>query len=810
MARLTALIGRQRRELDRMRAQAAARSVVDTAQGVLMERLGCTPAEASRQLAHLAHESATPLAELAAEITGQHLAAEYGQPADGDPGWRRLAMASAALDRAPDGDRIAEAALEQVLAPLGGSALALWLIILDGSLELAGQAGLGMREAERWRYIPPVMDCPAQRVAKSGAGLFWSAGRPRADPVPAPGARPDCGRAVLPMGGRWAAAGVLEACWPEALPGFGSPVRRQLVALADLCGRALAAAAAESAASAPHSPGGDAAGDSGAAIPAGDAIAGTGVSGAGPAAHAAAPGAKAADHPVAAPGAPPLGPRAWGLHGLLDGVLDSALFVHPIRGNDETVTDFEISHVSSGFHDPAGRDPADLVGRPLLEMFPGAALTGGLFDRTAQVLSTGEPQHLPRGILGAQAGEARLAPVMDIRVARLYDGLVIAWRRADEAERLASLLEHAERLGRIGGWEENLLTGEIRWTESASALFGQDPAAIPLKDLHTHVLADDIFAVEQFRRTLLQEKRATAAAFRIIRADDESVRHLRVFAEPVTDPAGTLAAVRGAFQDVSAYYHTQLALTATRDRLADTEERADDEHRLAVRLQQAITPRTAEPVAAAGLDIAARYRPASSGHLVSGDWYDTVLLPSQKILLAVGDIAGHGIDAVTGMVALRNCLRGLAITGAGPASLLSWLNQVACHLTDGIIGTAVCGLYDPATRVLRWARAGHLPPVLVRDRSAAEVSSDPDLLLGADPAASYHEITTSLRPGDGLLLFTDGLVERRDQPIDEALAFLLRAASRPIGRIADYADHLLNHATSDTGDDACLVAVQVR
>src|SRR5206468_3235054 len=192
-------------------------------------------------------------------------------------------------------------------------------------------------------------------------------------------------------------------------------------------------------------------------------------------------------------------------------------------------------------------------------------------------------------------------------------------------------------------------------------------------------------------------------------------------------------------------------------------------------------PWSAERVAAAGLDIAAQYRPAGAGYLVSGDWYDTVLLPGGQMLLVVGDIAGHGIDAVTGMVALRNCLRGLAITGAGPASLLGWLNEVACHLTDGIIGTAVCGLYDPGARTLRWARAGHLPPVLVRGESATEISSAPDLLLGADPAASYHEISTSLRPGDGLLLFTDGLVERRDQPIDEALSVLLRAASRPIG-----------------------------
>jgi serine phosphatase RsbU (regulator of sigma subunit) len=186
------------------------------------------------------------------------------------------------------------------------------------------------------------------------------------------------------------------------------------------------------------------------------------------------------------------------------------------------------------------------------------------------------------------------------------------------------------------------------------------------------------------------------------------------------------------------------------------------------------------------------------------------MLPTRQVLLVVGDIAGHGIDAVTGMVALRNCLRGLAITGAAPAALLGWLNGVACHLTDGIIATAVCGLYDPATRSLHWARAGHMPPVLVRDGVAAELTLPEGILLGADPDASYQEVTTSLRPGDALLLFTDGLIERRDESIEDSMESLLRMASRPLGSVAHYADHLLSHAPSDTGDDACLVAVRVR
>lgn len=738
-----------------MRTQAAARTVIDTAQGVLMERLGCQPGEAARQLARLADESGTSVAELAADITGELLAQVTGQAADGDQNWGRLGLAGAAVTTAADGDELAAATLGQALAPAGAGALALWLLEPDGSLELAGQAGLGTGEAGRWRHLPFQFDCLPQRVARTGTEVLWPSGRPDGDPVPGPGRWPAGAQAALPLPGHPALAGVMLALWPQPVAGFGPSLRRQLAVIADLCAQALDAPA----------PG----------------------------------GASAADH------------RASWLYGLLDGLIESALFVVPARDRQGKLADFRIGYVSSGFRDPAGRQREDVAGGSLLEAYPLAAVPGGLLDRAAEVLRTGEPQHVAGGMLGALVSDVGLAPAMEVRLSRLFDGVAIAWRRVDEAERLASLLQHAERLGRIGGWEENLLTGEVRWTDPAFALFGKEPGkGIPLAGLAAEVMPDDAFAVKRFRDRLVREKRSTAAAFRIVRADDESMRQMRAFAEPVVDAAGEVVAVRGAFQDVSTTYHTQLALTATRDQLADTEERAEEEHRLALRLQQAITPWSAERIAAAGLDIAARYRPAGGRYLVSGDWYDTVLLPDGQMLLVVGDIAGHGIDAVTGMVAMRNCLRGLAITGAGPARLLSWLNQVACQLTDGIIGTAVCGLYQPETRTLRWARAGHLPPVVVRDAAASELETSEGLLLGANPDASYQEVSTSLRRGDALLLFTDGLIERRDKSIDDAVGDLLAAAGRPVGGISEYADHVLGRADSDTGDDSCLVAVLVR
>ena len=231
-----------------------------------------------------------------------------------------------------------------------------------------------------------------------------------------------------------------------------------------------------------------------------------------------------------------------------------------------------------------------------------------------------------------------------------------------------------------------------------------------------------------------------------------------------------MVALRGAFQDVSAHYHTQVALAATRDQLADSEQRVAEEHLLALRLQQAIMPPDAPPVEAAGIDVAVSYRPVGEGHLVGGDWYDTLLLPSSDVLLVVGDIAGHGIDAVTGMVAARNSLRGLAITGAGPAELLAMLNGVMCHLTLGVIGTVVCGAVRPghpraALGARRSPAAGH---DLGRD-VLAQLPLPGGVLLGMDPDADLRGGHPVAAPGDTLLLFTDGLIERRDASIVDVL-----------------------------------------
>jgi serine phosphatase RsbU (regulator of sigma subunit) len=273
-------------------------------------------------------------------------------------------------------------------------------------------------------------------------------------------------------------------------------------------------------------------------------------------------------------------------------------------------------------------------------------------------------------------------------------------------------------------------------------------------------------------------------------------------------PPGDVVALRGAFHDVSAPYPIQAALATTRDRLLGSEQRAAKKHGLAIRPRRTIIPSSARP-AAAGVDIAVRFRPAEAGSWVAGDWYDVLQLADGDLLFVVGDIAGHGIEAVPGMVAARNALRGLAMTGAEPHELLSQLNYAACRFTKGLTGTVICGRYDTRTRVFRWARAGHLPPVLVRGGVAMVQPVPEGMMLGVEPDTEFEPATLPLRTRDTLLLCTDGLIERRAASISDALAEFA-AAAVPAGPDADsHAARILANTASDTGDDACLLAVRI-
>ncbi|MFH8791713.1 SpoIIE family protein phosphatase [Streptomyces sp. NPDC017941] len=772
VGRLAATVERLREEVQAARDAADGRALIELAKGILVERLHCGPAQAARQLGELAVQSGVSELELATDIINQaahdhvtRVASDFLQAAGGDPGGPavpsaavRLRTTESAALAAEDTQTVAESLLQHALTPLGATAVAVWTAGHDGSLTLSGHAGFSNEEAERWRYVPPGVATTARQALaeRRTVRLSTTADGP---PTIGYGHGPHGGRTAICAGTGGRIHGVLEICWPQPLAEHPPAVERQLEALAELCAHTLEALPAP-----PPDP------------------------------------------------TPPLRPSPSDLElvDLSDGLHDGALVLRPHLDGEGRLTDFRIVHANTHFQDPAGRPRSALNGSLLLETYPMAVGGSALYSAIERVYATGELFRAQRMTLTTLVDQVPLETVADISITRHGRSLLMVWRIEDETARLASLLQHAQRLGRVGGFEENLVTGEITWNSQLFSLYGRDLAEGPasLRDLTERAHTDDATAIGRFLRTVLHHRRPATLAFRLRRSDGVT-RHIRIAAEPVLDSEGQLLLVRGAYQDISAQHWTEVALAATRDQLAHTEQESAERNRLALQLQHAIMPPTHGPLETTDLRIAVRYRPAETESLVGGDWYDTVVLPSGQVLLCVGDIAGHGVKAATGMVVLRNALRGLAMTGAGPAKLLGWLNNVAHHLTDHVTATAVCALYDPAARTLRWARAGHLPPVLVRADDATTLPLTQGLLLGALADVGYEEDTCRLHPGDILLMYTDGLIERRDTAVHESLTQLLVTAQKPADTLGQRLDHLLTYSKSDTDDDTCLIGIQI-
>jgi sigma-B regulation protein RsbU (phosphoserine phosphatase) len=218
------------------------------------------------------------------------------------------------------------------------------------------------------------------------------------------------------------------------------------------------------------------------------------------------------------------------------------------------------------------------------------------------------------------------------------------------------------------------------------------------------------------------------------------------------------------------------------------------------------------------LETAVRYQPASRHTQVGGDWYDAFAFPDGTTMLVIGDVAGHDAPAAATMAQTRGMLRGVAqMVPGSPAAVLSALDRAVGSLgIDTLVTVAVATVSPgPADRngspTLRWSNAGHPPPVLVcADGTTKLLERRPELLLGvhAAPDRSDHEL--ALAPGDTLLLYTDGLIERRTMPLDEGTEWLLRLLQE-VGRkpLDQLCDTLLREIGDAVDDDVALLAVRV-
>jgi len=247
------------------------------------------------------------------------------------------------------------------------------------------------------------------------------------------------------------------------------------------------------------------------------------------------------------------------------------------------------------------------------------------------------------------------------------------------------------------------------------------------------------------------------------------------------------------------------------EQLSQEEARARREHQIAETLQRSLLPDRLPELP--GVALAARYVPATTDMQVGGDWYDVIHLPDGLVGLAIGDVAGHGLQAAATMGQVRMALRAYALQDPAPVSVMSGAHQLVSQLATPTMVTLLYLLFDPDNRHLRFTNAGH-PPALVFDGTRSTYLGEglsPPLGVTAEP--DFTEVTHEMWPGATLLLYTDGLVERRGVSIQDGLDRLGVAAVSDAAAdvdVEELCDGLLLHLVGDTrvADDIALLAMR--
>ncbi|WP_405427187.1 SpoIIE family protein phosphatase [Streptomyces erythrochromogenes] len=747
---LAKVVARLRSEIADLEGVAAATAVLERAKGVLMAQTGISAEAAYRRLLERAAQRSSTLMEECWLALGQIRpwqtpvafpppapvqgpqqppgpAAGAAGPCDGPPGEGGLrpllARIAECLAEAADEGDIAEL-LRAVLAEATGvEAVMIYTVTGAGSLELTGHAGIGHELADQWSHVPPLSGVAALEAIAARHPVWLEDPEEDARRYLLIGNPPERwpSRAWIPVPSEGIARAAVGFLRTRSGP-FDSDTRTLLRKAVRLCGALLRAFG--------RPEGGPQGGPDGAGAP--DAV--------------------------------------EQVQRILDVLSGPAVLLTPLRSVTGEIEDYRIDAAAPESIDVAGRRSKELIGRKVLETYPtvaGTALWEGYQDTLVTgAVYEGEPFRYQE--VGAGFPQES---VYSVRATRLGGRLLVSWIRHDTSEREIRRLADMQRLGNLGwaGW--HLTTDRVIWSDQVYAIFDRDAALGPigLEELPRYVLPEDQGRLGSAVRRLLRLGHAVDQPFRITTAD--GVRHVRIVVEAQTDGNGTPVEVHGFFQDVTALRDAELALRESERAVLLQRGMLQAERALAARLQSTLLPLPEQSLELAGLCVAVACIPADSGVNVGGDWYSAIELPDKSALFVVGDVAGHGLAAVGTMAQLRFTAKGMAITGSALIDVLRRLNNLLLHTDSEPSATAtmVIGRYQPEVRRLTWARAGHLPPLLLRGGRAAFLPQPDGCLLGAARDSVYGQAVIDLLPGDRLLLYTDGLVEEPGEDIDFGL-----------------------------------------
>ncbi len=399
-----------------------------------------------------------------------------------------------------------------------------------------------------------------------------------------------------------------------------------------------------------------------------------------------------------------------------------------------------------------------------------------------------------------------LQKLLDLLVPRMCDWAVVALIGEDR-KTLASARAHRDpgMLATVDTYLDRPDQGGNEETPMATAFFTGEPIVvhpIPLE------LIEHQFTSEEVR-----------AAWERLDTDSFTIVPLRARGEVFGGIAMMNTTARGPHREMEIATAVEVARRA--GLALDNARLYERQLKVAETLQRSLlTP----PPERDDLDIAVRYQPASRNMHVGGDWYDAFEQPDGATLLVIGDVVGHNVDAAAEMGQLRSILRGIAYDRQeSPARILGRVDEVLSGLRVATLATALVARIeerpgepgDPSrcVRILRWASAGHLPPLLrSADGRITRLDSPPETLLGTGGRHARTDSEARLAPGDTLLFYTDGLVEQGRTLIDEGIARLAGVFTDvghlPLGPLSDALLGRIVGGRSD--DDVAIVVVRVR
>ncbi|MGH7661613.1 MAG: SpoIIE family protein phosphatase [Vulcanimicrobiaceae bacterium] len=237
--------------------------------------------------------------------------------------------------------------------------------------------------------------------------------------------------------------------------------------------------------------------------------------------------------------------------------------------------------------------------------------------------------------------------------------------------------------------------------------------------------------------------------------------------------------------------------------ITEQKEALQRERRVAETLQSAFLPPFLPNVD--GIEFQAFYRPAERDAKVGGDWYDAFVLADGRVALSIGDIFGHGLEAAGEMIRLRETLRAVAgFVKDDPGAIMQSADRAFQAHHPGAIASAVFAVYDPSTRLLRTANAGHPQPAIVRAGTATTLPAG-DVLLGVSPDSGFGVHETQLESGDSLVLYTDGLIEADRDAIAGERCLMQKLVDGPL----DVVDLVASLTATGQQDDVAVLVFSI-